>query len=101
MDTAERNARKIPSEGLCDRLTYRGFSDSGRSYEADYLALYFGIEFSHGNYFENTLFYLFKTVVVGVELFFRFFKVSYIVCINVPRHFEDRIKIRLDNAVFL
>ena len=98
---AERNSRVGAVNGFGYGSSHRGLAYSGRSHKADYLTLYVRVKGANRNCLKNALFYLFKSVVILIQLFFRLGDIYFFVGFFVPREIENRVKIISYNAVIL
>ena len=68
MYTAESYPLIFSARSLGYGLGYRGLAYAGRTYETEYLTVYFGIELSYGKRLNYVLLDLFKSVVIPVKV---------------------------------
>ena len=100
MHAAQAHAAEFEADGLGDALAQRGLAHARRPDEAQNGAAAFGIEFAHGEEFQNPALDLLEPVVVLVEYFASLFDVDLLRIDFRPGHGEQPVEIGPGHGVF-
>ena len=97
---AEGNSYVFPAHSSCYRTGNRGFTDSGRACKAHNLTRDIGRKIPYGEQFNDSLFNLFKAVMVIVKHLACTLEVKIILGINSPRKLKAGFNIIPFNSRF-
>ena len=98
-NSADRQARELPTERPCDRLSERGLADPGRTDEAQDRAGKVVLQLRDGEVLEDAVLDLLEVVVILVENGTRVLEVEVVVGDLVPRQGHEPVEVGADDAV--